>query len=60
MYKSVEEASKSIGCTKFQTLRRVRIGFLNLGTLKLGEFRDLSSDEIATLYAPFRGTENMR
>ena len=45
---------------KIQTLRRVRIGFLNLGTLKLGEFRDLSSDEIATLYAPFRGTENMR
>ena len=43
---------------RIQTLRRVRIGLLNLGTLKIGEFRSLSSDEIATLYAPFKGTEN--
>ena len=45
---------------RIQTLRRVRIGLLNLGTLKIGEFRNLSSDEIATLYAPFKGTENMQ
>ena len=43
---------------RIQTLRRVRIGLQNLGTLKIGEFRSLSSDEIATLYAPFKGTEN--
>lgn len=41
------------------TLRRVRIGFLNLGTLRLGEFRDLSSDEITALYTPFKETEIM-
>ena len=44
---------------RIQTLRRVRIGFLNLGTLRLGEFRDLSSNEITALYTPFEGTENM-
>ena len=44
---------------KILTLRRVRIGFLNLGTLRLGEFRELSSDEITALYTPFKETEIM-
>ena len=44
---------------KILTLRRVRIGFLNLGTLRLGEFRDLSSDEITALYTPFKETKIM-
>jgi len=44
---------------KILTLRRVRIGFLNLGTLRLGKFRDLSSDEITALYTPFKETKIM-
>lgn len=40
---------------KIQTLRRVRIGALNLGTLKLGEYRTLESKEVANLYNSAKG-----